>query len=102
MLDPDAAGAFAHEHGLTDSPIAALAANDELQAAVAAAIERANGTLSRVEQIKRFAILDGDWLPDGDELTATMKLKRKPIAQKYGREIERLYGEASSDARTRL
>ena len=92
VLDPDAAGAFAHEHGLTDSPIAALAANDELQAAVAAAIERANGTLSRVEQIKRFAILDGDWLADGDELTATMKLKRKPIGEKYAREIERLYG----------
>ena len=96
VLDPDAAGAFAREHGLADGPIAALAANDELQAAVAAAIERANGTLSRVEQIKRFAILDGDWLPDGDELTATMKLKRKPIAEKYAAEIERLYGEAST------
>ena len=41
--------------------------------------------LSRVEQIKRFTIVAGDWLPGGDELTPTMKLKRKPIGEKYAR-----------------
>ena len=53
--------------------------------------ERANSHLSRVEQIKRFTILPCDWPPAGDELTPTMKLKRKPIAAKYAAEIEALY-----------
>src|SRR4051794_494197 len=59
---------------------------------IAAAVERANAQLSRVEQIKRFKVLGEDWLPGGDELTPTMKLKRKPIAEKYAAEIEALYG----------
>jgi long-subunit acyl-CoA synthetase (AMP-forming) len=64
---------------------------DALQGVVAAAVEAANASLSRVEQIKRFAILDAEWPPGGDELTPTMKLKRKPIYAKYAAEIERLY-----------
>jgi long-subunit acyl-CoA synthetase (AMP-forming) len=58
---------------------------------VGEAIERANARLSRVEQIKRFRILPGDWPPGGDELTPTHKLKRKPISEKYAREIEEIY-----------
>ena len=58
---------------------------------VAAQIDRANEKLARVEQIKRFAVLPVDWVPGGDELTPTMKLKRKPIAAKYAAEIEALY-----------
>jgi long-subunit acyl-CoA synthetase (AMP-forming) len=62
-----------------------------LHGLIAAAVDAANASLSRVEQIKRFAILDAEWLPGGDELTPTMKLKRKPIHAKYAAEIERLY-----------
>jgi long-subunit acyl-CoA synthetase (AMP-forming) len=58
---------------------------------VSAGVERANSHLSRVEQIKRFTILPCDWAPAGDELTPTMKLKRKPISEKYAAEIESLY-----------
>ena len=47
--------------------------------------------LARVEQIKKFTIVRGDWLPGGDELTPTMKLKRKPIAAKYAEAIGRMY-----------
>jgi long-chain acyl-CoA synthetase len=97
VLDPDAGAAFAREHQL-DCSIAALAADDRLGAAVSEAVERANGALSRIEQIKRFAILPHDWLPDSDELTPTMKLKRKPIAQKYAREIDALYVGAKPDS----
>ncbi len=91
VLDPDAAATFAREQRLTHSSLAALAKDQRIEAAVGAAVERANGTLARIEQIKHFAILPCDWLPDSDELTPTMKLKRKPIAEKYAAWIEDLY-----------
>ena len=55
------------------------------------AVDEANAKLARVEQIKKFTLVAGDWLPGGDELTPTMKLKRKPIAAKYAAEIEAMY-----------
>ncbi len=58
---------------------------------ISAGIDRANEHLSRVEQIKRFKVLPVDWAPAGDELTPTMKLKRRPISKKYAAEIEALY-----------
>jgi long-subunit acyl-CoA synthetase (AMP-forming) len=64
---------------------------DDPEAAIAAAVETANASLSSVEQVKRFRILDEEWAPGGDELTPTMKLKRKPIAEKYAAEIDALY-----------
>jgi long-subunit acyl-CoA synthetase (AMP-forming) len=91
VLDPDGAGAFASEHGLEGLELEALAREQAVLDEVAAAVERANGRLSRVEQIKRFRLLEADWEPGGDELTPTMKLKRRPIAEKYAGEIESLY-----------
>ncbi len=70
--------------GLTASDPAVA---EEIERAVAEANER----LARVEQIKRFKALDGEWLPGGEELTPTMKLKRRPIERKYEAEIEALY-----------
>jgi len=58
---------------------------------VEAAVSAANAHLSRPEQIKRYTVLSHDWLPGGDELTPTMKLKRRPIADKYAAEIEAMY-----------
>jgi long-subunit acyl-CoA synthetase (AMP-forming) len=54
-------------------------------------VDAANAKLARVEQIKKFTIVAGDWLPGGAELTPTMKLKRKPIAEKYTDAIEAMY-----------
>jgi long-chain acyl-CoA synthetase len=73
------------------------ASDADLRAAVQVGVDRANARLARVEQIKRFAILDREWLPDSDELTPTMKLKRGPIERKYAAEIEALY--AAKDTR---
>ena len=67
-----------------------LAAED-VRAAVQAGVDAANARLSRPEQIKRYTIVDGDWAPGGDELTPTMKLKRRPIMAKYAAEIEAMY-----------
>ena len=91
MLDPDYAPAWAQQNGLEGEPIAELAANEELIAAVQEGVDEANEKLARVEQIKKFTILTEEWEPGGDELTPTMKLKRKPIAEKYERQIEELY-----------
>jgi long-chain acyl-CoA synthetase len=91
VLDPDAAAGFATEHRLAGDALAELARDAKIQEEVTAGVERANARLSRVEQIKRFKVLETDWEPGGDELTPTMKLKRKPIAEKYADEIEALY-----------
>ena len=60
---------------------------------IGAAVERANSHLSRPEQIKKFRVLDTLWEPGGDELTPTLKLKRRPIEQKYADEIDALYAD---------
>ena len=92
-LDPDVAPAFAAQHGLAEASPAALATAAAVREEVQRALDAANGQLSRVEQIKRFTILPVEWEPGGEELTPTMKLKRKPIHVKYAREIEALYAE---------
>jgi long-subunit acyl-CoA synthetase (AMP-forming) len=90
-LETVAAGAFAKQHGLEDLSPEDLSAHETVRQELAEAVDRANARLSRVEQIKRFAVLARDWPPDSEELTPTMKLKRKPIATKYADEIEALY-----------
>jgi long-chain acyl-CoA synthetase len=91
VLDPDGIGAWAAKHGLEDSAPAMLCGLPGVHTEVTKSIEQANTHLSRVEQVKRFVILPCDWLAGGDELTPTMKLKRKPIAEKYAAEIQALY-----------
>jgi len=91
VLDADFAPAWAAQNGIEDTSLEKLAVDDRMREAVAAGVEEANQRLARVEQIKKFHIVEGDWLPGGDELTPTMKLKRKPIDQKYTAEIEALY-----------
>ena len=78
VLDPDTAA------GLDP-------ADADVVARVQEEVDAANAHLSRVEQIKRFRVLSAEWLPGGDELTPTMKLKRRPIAAKYAGEIDGLY-----------
>jgi long-subunit acyl-CoA synthetase (AMP-forming) len=78
VLDPDTAA------GLDPADPAVVAR-------VQAEVDEANSHLSRVEQIKRFRVLATEWLPGGEELTPTMKLKRRGIAAKYEAEVEALY-----------
>ena len=54
-------------------------------------IERVNTSLARYEMVRRFAILPREFSIDGGELTPTLKLKRRVVAEKYAAEIERLY-----------
>jgi long-chain acyl-CoA synthetase len=71
----------------------ARAMYDNIDEEVARGVAAANEKLARVEQIKRWHVVEGDWLPGGDELTPTMKLKRKPIREKYADEIDELYAD---------
>ena len=91
VLDSDFAPAWAAQHGLGDRTLEQLAGEPAMIAAVQAGVDRANSHLARVEQIKKFTIVSGDWLPGGVELTPTMKLKRKPILAKYAEAIEAMY-----------
>jgi long-subunit acyl-CoA synthetase (AMP-forming) len=93
VLDADYAPQWAAQNGLEGKALEDLAVEPTMIAAVQEGIDEANAHLARVEQIKKFTIVRGDWLPGGDELTPTMKLKRKPIAEKYAAEIERMYGD---------
>ena len=90
-LDPDFAPVWAGQNGLEGKSLEELAGEEKTREAIQAAVDQANAKLSRVEQIKKFTILPGQWEPGGDELTPTMKLKRKPIDEKYAEEIEALY-----------
>jgi long-chain acyl-CoA synthetase len=91
VLDPDFAPAWAATQGIEASSLEQLARDERIRAAVQEGLDGANAKLARVEQIKKFTIVEGDWLPSGDELTPTMKLKRKPIAEKYAGAIDAMY-----------
>jgi long-subunit acyl-CoA synthetase (AMP-forming) len=93
-LDPESLPGFLKEHGIDADPsdLESLAANEKVVEAVDNEVAKANEHMARVEQIKKVKILPTDWEPGGDELTPTMKLKRKPISEKYEKEIEELYG----------
>ena len=93
VLDPDFAPAWAEKHGIDDASPSRSPTNEEVLEAIQAGVDEANAKMSRVEQIKKFKVLPTEWMPGGDELTPTMKLKRKPIAEKYAGEIEELYAE---------
>ncbi len=91
VLDPDYAPVWASQNGLDGKSVEELATEDKTREAIQAAVDEANAKMARVEQIKKFTILETEWMPGGDELTPTMKLKRKPIAEKYNDQIEELY-----------
>jgi long-subunit acyl-CoA synthetase (AMP-forming) len=91
VLDADFAPQWAAQQGLEGKSLDELASEPAMVEAVQAGVDTANEKLARVEQIKKFTIVEGDWAPGGDELTPTMKLKRRPIAQKYEAEIEAMY-----------
>jgi len=92
-LDPEVAPAWAAKQGIDDTDLASLAKNPQVIEEVQRGVDAANEDLARVEGVKRFSLLAEPWEPGGDELTPTMKLKRKPIADKYEDEIEALYAD---------
>ncbi len=93
VLDPDAARAWAAAHGLAGAALAELAANTDLIAEVEAGVEEAMAPFNKAERVKRFVILPNEWLADSEELTPTLKLKRRGIHARYAADIDQLYAE---------
>jgi long-chain acyl-CoA synthetase len=89
-LDPEEAVAYARDRGLDMDP-AALASNADVRDSIQAHVDKVNEKFARVEQVKRIEILPQDLSQEGGELTPTLKVKRKVVADKYEQEIERLY-----------
>ncbi|MEU2038890.1 fatty acid--CoA ligase FadD11 [Nocardia niwae] len=93
VIDAETAALYAAEHALPDASAAALSADAGVIAAIARGVAAGNAALSRVEQIKRFTVLPVFWEPGGEEVTLTMKLRRKAIAARYAEQIALLYAE---------
>ncbi|MHB8690053.1 MAG: AMP-dependent synthetase/ligase [Solirubrobacteraceae bacterium] len=90
VLDDEASARLAQQQGLP-AEIAELASSAVVTEAIAEAVARGNERLARVEQVKAFRILGEFWAPGGDQLTPTMKLKRRVIDKLYADAIEGLY-----------
>jgi long-chain acyl-CoA synthetase len=91
VLDPDVVPAWAAAHGATGTTLAALAIDPIVRAEVEHEVGVANERFSHAEAVRKFTVLTAEWQPDSEELTPTMKLKRRGIAAKYAREIAALY-----------
>jgi long-chain acyl-CoA synthetase len=91
VLNAETANAYAARKWRADASARALAVDPNVITQIATGVARGNAKLSRVEQIKRFKVLPTFWEPGGDEITLTMKLKRKPVTQKYAADIAELY-----------
>ena len=92
VLDAMAMPAWCERAGITFESIEQAASNPTVIAEVERAVEAGNAHLARVEQVKRFRVLPHEWTPESGELTPTMKLKRRVVNERYGEEIEAMYG----------
>ena len=90
-LDPDEAAKLAARVGLSPDDRAALARHPGVRAELQASVDAVNARLARIEQIKRFAILEGDLSQAAGELTPTLKIKRPVVARRYADLVEELY-----------
>jgi long-chain acyl-CoA synthetase len=89
-LDPEEAPKLAAELGVP-ADLASMAADERVHAAIQRDVDAVNERFARIEQIKRFAILDHDLSQQAGELTPTLKVKRPVIHRRYGDRFDRLY-----------
>jgi long-chain acyl-CoA synthetase len=89
-LDPEEIAAFARENGLSEDP-AELSRDPMVRELVQGVLDEVNAKYARVEQIKRFAILDHDLSQETGELTPTLKVKRNVVNDKYAGLFDELY-----------
>ena len=90
-LDGEIAPLVAEKMGVGFTDLADLAAKPEIRAMAQDAVDKANDRLSRPEQIKAFELLPVEWTAESEELTPTLKLKRRVVNTKYADVLDRLY-----------
>lgn len=91
MIDQENVEKYAQDNDVPFSNYASLTRAPEVQALIQAELDRVNTRFARVEQIKKFFLLDTQLSAEDEELTPTMKLKRKLVQQKYAAQIEAMY-----------
>ena len=91
MIDHDNVTKFAQDNEVPFTNYTSLCRSDEVQALIASEIEEVNRKFARVETIKKFRLIDQLLDPEDEELTPTMKLKRKVVENKYGELINEMY-----------
>jgi long-chain acyl-CoA synthetase len=103
MIDHENVLRYAQDHGIPFSDYASLCRAPEVQALVESAVSQANGIFSRVEQIKKFRLIERNLGVEDEELTPTLKLKRKLVQEKYRDLVDEMYGtQPPEDAEIRL
>jgi long-chain acyl-CoA synthetase len=91
VLDHELAPGWAARNGLGTADLAELAGHDQVLAEIQLAVDAVNQHLSRIEQVKRFEVLPVEWTAESEELTPTLKLRRRIIHAKYAERIDALY-----------
>jgi len=96
-LDPDVAPVVAGRLGVAYDDLADLAREPKILGAVGQAVEKANERLSRPEQVKKWTLLPVEWTAESEELTPTLKLKRRVVHRNYADILEELYARTSAE-----
>jgi long-chain acyl-CoA synthetase len=91
MIDQENVEKYAQDHDVPFSNYASLTRATEVQELIQGEIDRVNKKFARVEQIKKFFLLETQLSAEDEELTPTMKLKRKLVEKKYAPQIEAMY-----------
>ncbi len=91
MIDQENVEKYAQDHDVPFSNYASLTRAPEVQALIQGVIDEVNKKFARVEQIKKFFLLDTQLTAEDEELTPTMKLKRKLVQTKYAPQIDAMY-----------
>lgn len=90
-LDAEVAPEWAAKHSLPYADLAGFSQLPAVRAEIQKALDSANESVSRAEQVKKFHIVSDEWTPDSGEITPSLKLKRRVVVEKYAREIESMY-----------
>jgi long-chain acyl-CoA synthetase len=91
VLDQEFAPVWARKAGIVFTSIADLAGHPAVRAEIQKAVDECNRHVSNVEAVRRFTILPVEWTPESEELTPTLKLKRRVVSEKYEHEIDDMY-----------